>query len=436
MRRELGRRLGLVRRRVAVGMHDVAGVQLPGGLVEAVLGRRGAEQLRELRLHRAELDAVLRPLRAGKARRHRAEVEAHHLGEVDLAGLRHAEHALRPEVAFEGGDLLLGAAGAAEIVDGLLVDREEAHRRAVLGRHVADRRAVGDGQARRALAEELDELADHLLAAQDLGDGEHQVGGGDAFLELAGHLEADHVGRQEVHRLAEHAGLGLDAADAPADDADAVDHRRVAVGADQRVGVVGAVGRLVHAARQVFEIHLVDDAEARRHDAEGVERAHAPFHELVALAVALELELHVEVERLLGAEVVDHHRVVDDQVDRHQRLDRLRILVHRRGDAAHRSQVGEQRHAGEVLQHHPRDDERDLVRAVRRRMPVGDLLDMLGRHQAAVAVAQHALEHDADRDRQPVDVRIRLRQLGQRIEAATPAAGQRKGLRGGGEGMR
>ena len=52
--------------------------------------------------------------------------------------------------------------------------------------------------------------------------------------------DADDVGREEVHRLAEHAGLGLDAADAPADDADAVDHRRVRVGADQRVGVVDA----------------------------------------------------------------------------------------------------------------------------------------------------------------------------------------------------
>ncbi len=33
-------------------------------------------------------------------------------------------------------------------------------------------------------AEEFDELADHALLAQHLGDGEHQVGRGDAFLEL------------------------------------------------------------------------------------------------------------------------------------------------------------------------------------------------------------------------------------------------------------
>ena len=53
---------------------------------------------------------------------------------------------------------------------------------------------------------------------------------------LAGQLEADDLRHEHVQRLAEHHGLGLDAADAPADDAQAIDHRRVAVGADERVG--------------------------------------------------------------------------------------------------------------------------------------------------------------------------------------------------------
>ncbi len=53
---------------------------------------------------------------------------------------------------------------------------------------------------------------------------------------LAGELEADDFGHEHVERLAEHDGFGLDAADAPADDAQAVDHRGVAVGADERIG--------------------------------------------------------------------------------------------------------------------------------------------------------------------------------------------------------
>ena len=42
-------------------------------------------------------------------------------------------------------------------------------------------------------AEELDELADHTGAAQDLGDGQHQVGGGRPLGQAAGQPEADHV---------------------------------------------------------------------------------------------------------------------------------------------------------------------------------------------------------------------------------------------------
>ena len=56
-------------------------------------------------------------------------------------------------------------------------------------------------------------------------------------------LEADHLGEQHRHRLAEHRRLGLDAADAPAEHGEAVDHGGVAVGADQRVGI-GDLDRL------------------------------------------------------------------------------------------------------------------------------------------------------------------------------------------------
>src|SRR3546814_2967747 len=106
-----------------------------------------------------------------------------------------------------------------------LVDREDATGGAVLGRHVADRSAIGQRQVLQALAVELDELADHAVLAQHLGDGEHQVGGGGAFGQLAGELEADDLRDQHRRRLAQHGGFGLDAAHAPAEHADAVDHR-------------------------------------------------------------------------------------------------------------------------------------------------------------------------------------------------------------------
>ncbi len=89
----------------------------------------------------------------------------------------------------------------------------------------------------RPVAEEFDELADHALLAQHLGDGQHQVGGRRAFRQGAGQVEADDLGDQHRDRLAEHGRLGLDAADAPAEHRQAVDHGGVAVGADHGVGI-------------------------------------------------------------------------------------------------------------------------------------------------------------------------------------------------------
>ena len=103
------------------------------------------------------------------------------------------------------------------------------------------------------------------------------------------------------------------------------------------------------------------DPGRRRDDAEVVEGGLAPAQELVALLVALELLLGVDREGAGVAEGVDLDGVVDDQVDRHERVDLGRVgaeLVHR---VAHRGQVDDGGNAGEVLHQHPRGLERDLV---------------------------------------------------------------------------
>ena len=144
----------------------------------------------------------------------------------------------------------------------------------------------------------------------------------------AAQLEADDLRHEHRERLPEHRRLGLDPADAPAEHAEAVDHRRVRVGADERVGERDAVA-VLDDAREVLEVHLVADAGARRHDLEAAERLLAPAQEEVALAVALELELDVAPERHARRERVDLHRVVDHELGRDQRVDLRR--ARRRG---------------------------------------------------------------------------------------------------------
>ena len=143
----------------------------------------------------------------------------------------------------------------------------------------------------------------------------------------------------------------------------------------------------MHPAREVFKVDLVHDAKARRHHAQGVKGLHAPFHELVALLIALKLKLHVEVERILFAVVVHHDGVVHHQINGHQRLNRLGIFSQLDGHAAHGGKVGQQRHAGEVLQHHARDKKWNLLGADCVGLPVGKLFDMLGSHSFAIAIA-------------------------------------------------
>ena len=145
------------------------------------------------------------------------------------------EESLLAEVGLDEGDVVLGAAGEAEVLQGLGVDGEDAAGGAVLGSHVGDGGAVGEGQLGDAGAVELDELADDAMLAQRLGDGEDEVGGGGAFAQLAGEAEADDLGDEHGDGLAEHGRFGLDAADAPAEHAEAVDHGGVGVGADEGV---------------------------------------------------------------------------------------------------------------------------------------------------------------------------------------------------------
>ena len=97
------------------------------------------------------------------------------------------------------------------------------------------------GNAAAPGAKEFDKFPDHFGLAQHLRDGQREVGRGDTFLQRAGQMHAHDIRRQEINRLPEHARFGFDAADAPADNAQAVDHRRVRIGADERVGIVNAV---------------------------------------------------------------------------------------------------------------------------------------------------------------------------------------------------
>ncbi len=156
-------------------------------------------------------------------------------------------------------------------------------------------------------------------------------------------------------------------------------------------------------AREVLDVDLVDDPRIRRDGFEAVERLLPPFQERVALPVTLEFEIGVHGERLGRAERIDLHRVIDHELDRLQRVDLLRFAAHRDDRIAHRGEIDDARHTGEILQQNARRAVRDLARRRARRIPACERRDILARDAAAVLRTQQVLEQDLQAERQRRD---------------------------------
>jgi hypothetical protein len=183
-----------------------------------------------------------------------------------------------------------------------------------------------------------------------------------------------------------------------AEHAEAVDHRGVRVGAEEGVRHRDAVAH-DDDLREPLEVHLVADARARWDDAEGLEGLARPTEERIALAVALVLALEVALVDVLRAEEIGLDGVVDDQVDRNQRLDLRRVLTRALHRRAHRGEVDRSGHAGVVLKKDARGPEGD--RCVVSRIPQ----ERLSCSQLGIAAyAPDALEKDLHGDGQPAAI--------------------------------
>ncbi len=191
-RREI--RLGLrFAARLLLGRRVRGGERVGDGLVVRavrIVDAERPERLEERFLRARERHPVLRPARSGKRRLDVAEIELDDLRVRRVVGRVVPEQVLLA-VGLDEGDPLRAAAGQAQVLERDLVDREEAARRAVLGRHVPERRAIGQRQCGHARAEVLDELSDDSGLAQDLRHRQHEVGGGRALRERSAQLEPD-----------------------------------------------------------------------------------------------------------------------------------------------------------------------------------------------------------------------------------------------------
>ncbi len=109
----------------------------------------------------------------------------------------------------------------------------------------------------------------------------------------------------------------------------------------------------------------------------------------------------------------------------------LRILAGALGGRAHRREVDEQRHAGEILQQHARDHERNLVRTLAGGLPVRERAHVVFGDLLPVDVAQHRFENDADAHRELGDTAdTSLFEFRQRVELTGLAIAEVEGVEG------
>jgi hypothetical protein len=166
--------------------------------------------------------------------------------------------------------------------------------------------------------------------------------------------------------------------------------------------------------REILEVYLMTDAGAGRNDAEIVERFLAPAQELVALAVALELDIDVLLQRVRARVHVHHHRVVDHEIDRHQRVHLLRVAAELGDAVAHRGEIDHGGNAREILHQDARGPERHFLAGAALLEPAGDRLCVLGRVARAILEAEHVLEQHLQAHRQARHVADLLRRFGDR----------------------
>lgn len=119
---------------------------------------------------------------------------------------------------------------------------------------------------------------------------QRQVRGGHSFAEFSRHMDAHYFRHQERDGLAEHPGFRLNAANTPAHNAYAVNHRGMGIRSHQGIREVNAI-LFHHALRQVFQIDLVDNAHGRRNHGKSLKGLLAPFEEFVAFRIALEFNV-------------------------------------------------------------------------------------------------------------------------------------------------
>ncbi len=355
--------------------------------------------------------SILRALGPRQTRTDVGEIQAQNLCVFSLPATFFGPEPLSFTIGFYQRQCCGAAPCQVEIVYGCLINGEKAAGRSVFRCHIRNRGTICKGQGSQSRTKKFYEFANHSKAAQLLGNGENQIRGGHALGQTAFEAETNHFGDQHGNRLPQHGGFGLNPADSPAQHPETIDHRCVAVGSHQSIRVSqNLVASLTcpHPLRQIFKVDLMTDSGARRDNSEIFKGFLPPAQKGIALVVAFHLSFYVGGKGIGIAILINHNRMVDDQINRNLGIDASRILAGGRNDIAHGRQINNGGHPGKILHQNPCRAKSDF----RPNPPVEQILKLLVGILAQLLVTQQIFEQNPYSHRQPLKINFFLGRQG------------------------
>ena len=182
----------------------------------------------------------------------------------------------------------------------------------------------------------------------------HHIGRRDARLQLAGQLNTDDFRQAHPRSAAEHHALGFKTTHTNGDNAQGINVRGMAVGADAGIRECHTVTHLDH-WRHFLQVDLVHDAVARRNDVDVFESFFGPLNKVEAVFVATVLNRAVLFKRLGIVTVTLHRqRVVDNQLGWNHRVHLRRITALQGNGVAQTGEIDQRGLPENVMAHHTR----------------------------------------------------------------------------------
>ncbi len=236
----------------------------------------------------------------------------------------------------------------------MLIDVEHRCGRTVLRCHIGNGCPVTDGQTGRTFTEEFHISTHHALFTQELGQCQHDIGGGNARLAFALQLNTNNIRQTHHGWQAKHHGFGFQTTHTNRNNTQRIDVRGVGVGADTGIRIGYTIARLNH-RRHFLQVDLVHDAVTCRNHIHVVECGLGPVNKVETVFVTALFDLAVFGEGIrIKTAAFNRQRVVNDQLSLHHRIDFGRITALFSDGITQTSQIDQSGLTENVVTYHTR----------------------------------------------------------------------------------